>query len=319
MLTYVLRRVPSALLVLLLASMLIFLLLRLIPGDPAATLAGPDASPEAVAAIRGELGLDRPVPEQYLDWLGALLTGDLGRSYLIGGRVGDLLADGAANTLVLASASLVLAVALAAVLGPLWAAGRNRWLDRALTGFTTAAVALPPYVTGVLLVLLFGVAARLLPTGGVPPGGLADRPDITVQYLLMPAVCLALPVAAVLTRFFGESLRTELGRDHVTTATAAGIPRHRIVLRHAVRNAVPASVTVLGLQVGNLLGGAVLVEAVFSWPGLGMLVQQGIDRRDYPVVQVLLLLSVAVFVLVQLCTDLVHAGLDPRVRLGSRS
>ncbi|MEV0085061.1 ABC transporter permease [Saccharopolyspora sp. NPDC050642] len=319
MLMYLLRRVPSALLVLLLASVLIFLVIRLIPGDPAATLAGSDAAPEAVAAIRHELGLDQPVHVQYLQWLGGVLTGDLGSSYLIGGRIADLLADGAANTVVLAATALAIAVLSAALIGPLWAVRRGRWLDRLLTGFTTAAVALPPYVTGVLLVLLFGVAVRLLPAGGVPPDGLSDRLDITAQYLVMPALCLALPVAAVLIRFFAESLRTELGRAHVTTAAAAGVARRRIVLRHAMRNAVPASVTVLGLQVGNLLGGAVLVEAVFSWPGLGMLIEQGIDRRDYPVVQVLLLLSVAVFVLIQLLTDIVHAYLDPRIRLGSPS
>ncbi|KAA5834546.1 ABC transporter permease [Saccharopolyspora hirsuta] len=316
---YLLRRVPSALLVLLLASVLVFLVIRLIPGDPAAVLAGSDATPEAVAAIRRELGLDQPLHLQYLHWLGGLLAGDLGSSYLIGGEIGDLLADGAANTVVLATTALVLAVLCAAVLGPLWAVTRSRWVDRALTGFTTAAVALPPYVTGVLLVLVFGVAFRLLPAGGVPPDGLADRLGITAQYLVLPASCLALPVAAVLTRFFSEALRGELARDYATTAAAAGIPRCRIVFRHALRNAVPAAVTVLGLQIGNLLGGAVLVEAVFSWPGLGMLVEQGIDRRDYPVVQVLLVLSVAVYVVIQLVTDVVHAYLDPRIRLGGTS
>jgi peptide/nickel transport system permease protein len=319
MTSYLLRRVPSAVVVLLVSSILIFLLIRLIPGDPASTLAGPNATPETLAAIRHDLGLDQPVLVQYLRWLGHLVTGDLGRSYLIGGNISELLAQSAGNTLVLAGAALVLAVVIAAVLGPLWAAGRGRWLDRVLTGFATAAVALPPFVTGVLLVLLFGVVIRLLPTGGVPPDGLADRLDITAQYLIMPALCLALPVAAVLTRFLAESLRSELGRDYVTAAQAAGIRYRRIVLRHAVRNAVPATITVLGIQTGNLLGGAVLVEAVFSWPGLGMLIQQGIERRDYPVVQVLLLLSVTVFVVIQLLTDVAQAGLDPRIRLGNRS
>ncbi|MDA3645133.1 ABC transporter permease [Saccharopolyspora indica] len=316
---YLLRRVPSALLVLLLASVLVFMVIRLIPGDPASILAGSDATPEAIAAIRRELGLDRPLHLQYLHWLTGLLSGDLGSSYLIGGEIGDLLADGAANTAVLAVTALVLAVLCAAALGPLWAVTRGGWADRALTGFTTAAIALPPYVTGVLLVLVFGVAVRLLPAGGVPPDGLADRLDITAQHLVLPATCLALPVAAVLTRFFAEALRGELARDYPTTAAAAGIPRRRIVFRHALRNAVPGAVTVLGLQAGNLLGGAVLVEAVFSWPGLGMLIEQGIDRRDYPVVQVLLVLSVAVYVLVQLVTDVVHACLDPRIRLGGTS
>ncbi|GAA1337268.1 ABC transporter permease [Saccharothrix algeriensis] len=313
---YLLRRAPSALVVLWLASVLVFLLIRAIPGDAAAVLAGADAPPGAVAAIRADLGLDRPVVEQYLRWAGDLLTGEFGRSYLIGGDIGELVADGLGNTAALALSALLLAVLTALLLGPLWAATRNRWVDRLLTAFHTASVALPTFVTGVLLILVFGVLLRLLPTGGVPPGGLLDRVDITAQYLVLPAACLALPVAGVLTGFLAEALRGELRQDYVTTALAAGVRRRDVVVRHALRGALPVAVTTLGLQTGTLLGGAVLVESIFAWPGLGLLVEQGITRRDYPVVQVLLLLSVAVFVVVQLLTDVAHALLDPRVRLG---
>ncbi|GLZ09434.1 peptide ABC transporter permease [Actinomadura sp. NBRC 104412] len=313
---YVLRRLPSLALVLLVSSILIFAVLRLVPGDPAESLAGADATPEAVEAIRRELGLDRPWAAQYLAWLGAMPTFDLGRSYLIGGTIDSLVADALGNTLLLATSALLLAVLTALVLGTLWAGTRRAWLDHLLTGVNTLAIGVPTFVMGVALILLFGVIVPVLPSGGVPREGLLANPSITFQYLLMPAVCLALPVGAVLTRYVAESLRTELAQPYVVTALAAGVSRWRVLLRHALRNVLPTSLTVLGLQTGALLGGAVLVEFTFSWPGLGLLFERAITGRDYPVVQVLLMLSVAVFAVLQLLTDVAHAALDPRVRLG---
>jgi peptide/nickel transport system permease protein len=313
---YLLRRLPSALAVLLLASMAIFAMLRLVPGDPASMLAGPDAPPEAVAAIRSELGLDAPLVQQYLGWLGHVLSFDLGRSYLIGGQIADLVRAGLVNTLVLTGAAVLLAVASSLVLALVWARTRHPLLDSLLTGTNALALALPTFVTGVLLVLVFGLVIPVLPTGGTPPDGFFARPDLAVQYLLLPAVCLALPASAALTRFLTEALRTELEAPYVVTARAAGVPPRRLLVAHALPAALPTYLTALGLQAGSLLGGAVLVEAVFNWPGLGQLAARAIDSRDYPVVQVLLLLSVAVFVAVQLATDLVHAWLDPRIRIG---
>ncbi|NPC42665.1 ABC transporter permease [Nocardioides sp. zg-1230] len=312
---YVLRKVPSTLLVLVLASFLVFSLIRLVPGDPVAALAGPDATPEARAAIRADLGLDRPLLSQYVVWLGHVLTLDLGRSYRLGGQVGDLLADGAANTLVLTFTALALAALLALATSTLTVVLDRPWLNAVMSAVNTVAVAVPTFVTGLVLVLVFAVLLPLLPAGGTPPDGYLARPDITLQYLLLPAVCLALPAAAALTRFLTESLRTQMRQPYVMTARALGIPRRRIVLTQALRNALPSSLTVLGIQFGTLLGGAVLVEAIFAWPGLGRLVEQGISARDYPVVQVLLLLSVAVFVLTQLLTDVLQAALDPRIRI----
>lgn len=192
MLRFVASRLPSAVAVLFLASVLIFGLLRLVPGDPATTLAGPDASPEVVETIRVSLGLDRPVWEQYVLWLGNVLTGDLGRSYLIGGEIGTLVAAGLVNTLWLAGGALVLAVGLSLVVGVAAVLSRARWVDTVVTGFTTLALAVPTFVSGVVLVLLFAVAFPVLPSGGTPPGGFLARPDLTWQYLLLPAVCLAL-------------------------------------------------------------------------------------------------------------------------------
>jgi peptide/nickel transport system permease protein len=316
---YLLRRAPSALLVLFIASILIFLVLRLVPGDPATALAGPDATPDTVAAIRHQLGLDRSIPAQYLSWLGGIVTFDLGRSYVIGGQISDLVLDGLFNTVVLAVSALLFAVVVSLVVSVASVAWPRRWLSALVTGANTVAVALPPFVTGVLLTLFFAVTFPILPSGGVPPDGFWARPDISAQYLALPAICLGLPVAAALTRFLTESLRTEMQQQYVLTARALGVPHWQLVTRTALRNALPTMLTALGIQTGQLLGGAVVVEAIFAWPGIGQLIEQGISRRDYPVVQVLLLLSVVVFVTVQLLTDVVHAYLDPRIRIGGRS
>ncbi|MEU6162781.1 ABC transporter permease [Streptomyces tanashiensis] len=309
---YLLRRLPSALLVLLAASFLVFAVLRLVPGDPAAVLAGPDASPETEAAIRARLGLDAPLPTQYVRWLGDLLTGDLGPSYAIGGRTADLIGDGLGATVELTLGALLFVVVLGAAFGILGATARNRWVLGTVRVLTTGALAVPPFVTGVLLVLLFSVLLGVLPPGGRVP--LLAAPDLGVQYLLLPSLCLALPSAAVLGRYLKDGIERALAEDYVRTATAAGIAPRRILRRHALPNALPPVVTLLGMQTGHLLGGAVLVEAIFAWPGLGQLAEQALVRRDYPVVQDLLLLLVTVFVLVQLLTDLVHAWLDPRIR-----
>ncbi|MFJ8623712.1 ABC transporter permease [Kitasatospora sp. NPDC093550] len=310
--TFLLKRLPSALLVLLAASFLVFLILRLIPGDPATSLAGPDAGPEAVAAVRTRLGLDQPLLGQYLTWLGDLLTGDLGPSYAIGGQVADLIGDGLGTTVELTLGAVVLVIAIALPLGVLGATARRGPVAAAVRVLTTAALAVPPFVTGVLLVLVFAVTLRLLPPGG--HASILDQPDLGLQYLLLPAFCLALPSAAVLARYLKDGLERALAEDYVRTATALGVARRRIVWLHALPNALPSAVTVLGLQIGQLLGGAVLVEAIFAWPGLGQLAEQGVLRRDYPVVQDLLLLLVAGYVAVQLLTDLAYAWLDPRIR-----
>ncbi|MET7754319.1 ABC transporter permease [Streptomyces sp. NPDC005389] len=309
---YLLRRLPSALLVLLVASFVAFALLRLVPGDPAAVLAGPDASPETEAAIRARLGLDAPLHTQYLRWIGDLLTGDLGPSYAIGGQTADLIGEGLGATVELTLGALLFVVVLGAAFGILGATSRNRWVVGAVRILTTTALAVPPFVTGVLLVLLFAVVLGVLPPGGRVP--LLTAPDLGVQYLLLPALCLALPSAAVLGRYLKDGIERALAEDYVRTATAAGIAPRRLLRRHALPNALPPVVTLLGMQTGHLLGGAVLVEAIFAWPGLGQLAEQALVRRDYPVVQDLLLLLVTVFVLVQLLTDLVHAWLDPRIR-----
>lgn len=314
-----LRRVPSALAVLLVSSVVIFALLRLVPGDPAVTIAGANASPGTVAAIRRQLGLTGAPVSQYFDWVRGLLTFRLGRSLSLGGQISALVGRALGNTLVLAVAALVLAIVIALGLSLTAAIRDRRWLNRLVAGFAALAIAIPSFVAGVVLVLVLGVIWVVLPAGGMPRAGLWADPSITAQYLAMPAVTLALPIAAALTRFLSESLRTQLAEPYVLIARALGIPRWRIVMSWALPNALPPSLTVLGLLIGQLLGGAVIVESIFAWPGLGNLLSAAISARDYPVVQVLLMFSVAVFVVVQVVTDLAHAWLDPRVRLGGQS
>lgn len=316
---YVAGRIGSALLVLLVASVGIFALIRLVPGDPVATLAGADSTPASRAAIRAELGLDRPFVSQYLHWIGDVLRLDFGKSYILGGDVNELVGASALNTVVLTMFALVLACVVAVSVSATAVVVDKPWLNALLSTGNTLAVAVPTFATSLVLVLVFAVQGRLLPAGGTPPDGLFSHLDIAVQYLLLPGIALALPAWAVLTRFLTEALITEMGRPYVMTARALGISRRRIVLTQALRNALPSAVTILGIEFGTLLGGAVLIETVFAWPGLGQLIEQGISSRDYPVVQVLLLLSVAVFVVTQLASDLVHSALDPRVRLEGAS
>ncbi len=312
---YLLRRIPTALVVLAVASVLIFAVLRLIPGGPEAALAGPDASPAQLAAIRHDLGLDQAFITQYLSWLGDILTLDLGTSYQVGGSITDLIGFGLTNTLILTGAALVIAIVLALALGLTAVLFENRYVSAVLTVVNAAAIALPTFVVGTVLILVFGVRLRLLPAGGIPPNGFTDSLQISAQYLILPALTLGLPAGAMLARFLTESLRTELQQPYVLTARALGASRTDIVLKHALRNALPPTLTALGITVGALLGGAVLVESIFGWPGLGLLTEEGIFARDYPLVQVLILLSVAVFVIIQLLADIVHAWLDPRIRL----
>ncbi|MGI5218435.1 ABC transporter permease [Nocardia sp. CA-290969] len=316
MVTYLVRRLPSAVLVLFLASILVFAVLRLVPGSPEVTLAGADATPEQLAAVRADLGLDRPLAAQYLSWLGDLLTFDLGTSYLVGGSIAELISYGAQNTVVLTLAALLLAVVFALTVSTASVIFRSRILNAVVTVSNSLAAALPIFITGTLLVLLFGILWPILPSGGTPPDGFFTRPDLAVQYLLLPALTLAVPAGAALTRFLVEALHTELRQPYTATAQALGVSRRRIVLAHALPNALPSVLTVLGLTIGGLLGGAVLVESIFVWPGLGLLAEEAINSRDYPLVQVLLILSVAVFVVLQLLTDIAHAWLDPRIRLG---
>lgn len=312
MVRYVLRRLPSGIVVLLVASLAIFFLLRLASGDPAATLAGPDASDETVEAIRRNLGLDKPLVVQYLVWLRGIVTGHLGDSYILHAPISQLIGDSLLNTAELAVGALLLALVGGSTLGYLMGTVRHRGVQNLLGAASSFAVAVPTYVTGVLLVLLFAVTYRVLPSGGIGPG--LNEFSIGVQYLLMPAFVLSLPTGATLARFLAASMRHTLDQDFIQTAVAKGLRRRRLMAAHVVPNALPPVLTVLGIQIGQLLGGAIIVETIFAWPGVGQLLLQAVTGRDYLLTQDLLLIAVVVFIVVQIVTDVVDAAMDPRIR-----
>ncbi len=315
MVLYALRRIPSALVVLFLASVAIFAVLHLAPGNPAVVLAGPDADAVTIAAITHQLGLDRPLPVQYAIWLRGILTGQLGQSYVLGAPIASLIGRGLGNTAQLTGAAVLLAVGLGFAAGTIGATTRSRVVRAAVVTFTTISFAVPTFISGVLLVLVFAVWLRVLPPGG--HASLVTDPLGGLRFLILPAVCLALPASAVIARFLQTSLSAVLEDEYIRTARAKGLPAARTLLRHALPNALPPVVTVLGIQIGQLLGGAVIVEAIFAWPGLGQLILQSFVSRDYLVVQDLVLLAVTVFIVFQTLTDIAHAALDPRIRLGS--
>lgn len=312
MLRYALRRIPSGLLILAVSSVVIFLLLRATGGDPAAVKAGSDASPATIAAIRAALGLDQPLPTQYVRWLTGLFTGNLGYSLVTGAPLASLIGNGLQATFLLTFAASVLAIGMGLVLGIVIAvsAGVGRGL---LDGLASMMLAVPTYVSGVLLILVLSVMLNVLPVGGYR--SMLEDPEIAMQYLIMPALCLALPAAGVLARFLATSMRQVMDEDFVRTGMAKGLSPGRLLLRHILPNALPPVFTVLGIQVGQMLGGAIVVEAIFAWPGVGSVLANATLTRDYYLIQDLLLIAVAVFIVIQIVTDLAHAALDSRVRL----
>lgn len=314
MIRYLVRRIPSVALVLVATSMIAFLLPRLVPGDPAAVVAGPDATPETIAAIRTQLGLDRPLVTQYLDWIGGLLTGDLGESLQMRRPVAELIGDRVASTVELAVLAGIFLVAFGIGLGVLAGSARSRWARLLVEGTNTTMLAAPPFLVGLLFILLFGVLVRLLPTSGEV--SVLEDPTIGIQYLLLPALALALPMSAGVARLVQTRMLAVRQEDFIDLAVAKGVPQWRINVRHVLRNSLGPAVVAIGIRFGDLLAGAVVIEAIFARNGLGQLAVTGAQSADYTVVQVLIVGAVFVAVVGQLLTEIVLAALDPRVRLG---
>ncbi len=313
MVSYIFRRFLEAIPVVFLATVVIFLGLRLLPGDPALVLAGQDATPETLQAIREANGLDQPLPVQYVIWLRNVVRGDLGVSFFTKAPVSTLLAQRIPATLELGIAGMVLSVLVGVPTGILAAVRAHRTPDWIVSAFNGLAVAVPGFWLGILAILLFSLVLGWLPPGG--HGDFLKDPGLELKFLLLPALTLALPFAAGLSRLVKGSMLEVLGDDYVRTARAKGVTESGIVWRHALRNALVPVATVLGLQFGRLLGGAVITESVFSWPGVGRLIRDAIGNRDYAVVQACLLLLVVVFIVINLLTDITYGMLDPRIRL----
>ena len=312
MIRYILLRLAFLIPVLFLASILIFSMIHLTPGDPATLILGTDALPEQIAELRQQMGLDQSLPGQYLIWLGRAIKGDLGTSYSSGMPVMRLLLQKLPPTVQLSIGALVLSVLIAVPFGIISAFRPGSLAARFILYFTSLSMAMPTFWLGILLVLFVGLQLRWLPTSGYI--SFAEDPAQALRLLILPAITLSAYVSAVLTRFLNTALISALEQDYIRTARAKGLSEWLVVLRHAVRNALLPFITALGLQFGTFMGGAVITEAIFDYPGIGRLVFQAVLTRDYLVVQGTLLFVVTGFVIVNLITDLAYAALDPRIR-----
>ena len=303
MANYVIRRLIQSVGLVFGVSIVVFVLVRLIPGDPARFMLSESASPEQVEAMRTELGLNRPLPVQYLVFLGDAVRGDLGRSLFYGEPTVDVLLSHLPPTLLLAGAALLFALAVAIPMGVLSAVKRDTVWDYLGMGVALLGQSVPAFWLGLMLVMIFAVYLKVLPSSGT--GG--------PEHLVLPAVTLGAYLMSLSTRLVRSGLLDILHEDYVRTARAKGLTSRQVVYGHAMRNMLIPLVTVLGLQLGTLLGGAVITETIFAWPGVGTLVYTAINSRDYPLIQAAVLMLSVFFVLINLAVDLLYAYIDPRI------
>ena len=308
------RRLTALMVTLLVASLLIFLLLEILPGDPAAVILGVGAQEDTLRALRAELGLDLPAPVRYLNWLGEVLQGDLGRSYTYDTPVQELLLNRVELSLPLALLAILLSTGIAIPLGVFAASRHRKVADTGIMGFAQLGVAVPNFWFAILLILLFSVKLGWFSAGGFAGWDAGWFPAF--KSLVLPAVALALPQAAILARVTRSSVLETVQEDYIRTARAKGLSRSQALWRHAVRNALIPVVTILGLQHSFLLAGTIIIENVFYLPGVGRLLFQAIAQRDLMVVKNLVLVLAATVVLINFLVDLLYAVLDPRLRLG---
>ena len=311
MLAYALKRLVILALSLALASLVIFLVVEVAPGDPASYMLGINARPDTVAALRAELGLDLPRAERYLAWVGGMVQGDFGTSYTYRAPVSQMVAERIRVSLPLALYALTLSVVIAFPAGIFAAARRGRAGDAGVIAATQLGIAIPNFWFAMLLVLLFAIKLRWFSAGGFPGW---DDPLMGLKALTLPAIALALPQAAILTRVMRSSLLDILHEDFIRTARAKGLTHRQALWRHGVRNALIPVLTIIGLQFSFLLAGAIIIEQVFFLPGLGRLIFQAITQRDLIVVESVVMLLVFAVIAVNFLTDLAYAAVDPRLR-----
>ncbi len=312
MLRYLYRRLGSLAATLLVASLVVFVVIEVVPGDPASYMLGLNAQPDTVAALRSELGLDQSKPARYVQWVTGMLRGDFGQSYTYRTPVADMVSDRLWISLPLALYALVLSIVIAFPAG-IWAASRRGGAaDTTVMGFTQLGIAIPNFWFAMLLVLFFAIKLRWFSAGGF--AGWDEGFFIALKSLTLPAIALALPQAAILTRVMRSSLLDVLGEDFMRTARAKGLSRRQALLRHALRNAMIPVLTIIGLQFSFLIAGAIIIENVFFLPGLGRLIFQSIAQRDLIVVESVVMLLVFAVVVVTFIVDLAYAWVDPRLR-----
>ena len=297
------------------SSVLVFAFMAVLPGDPARVALGVNASDQAVAELRRQFGLDRPLPTQYFDWLGGLLRGDLGTSYVSKAAIGPQVFDRLQVTLWLVVAGMIIALVVAAPAGTVMAARHRKISGLALSAFSQVGVAVPAFLAGILLIVVFAVKLGWLPANGWTPP--AQDPAMFLKQLILPALSLGLVQGAVLTRYVRSAVLEVLREDYLRTARAKGLRPFQALWRHGLRNAAVPVVTVLGLQLATLLIGAVVVERVFVIPGLGSLLLDGVSNRDLLLVQDVVMVLVIAVLLVNFVVDLLYVALDPRLRTAS--
>lgn len=301
---YALKRLLGLVPTLLVVAVLVFLFVHLLPGDPARLAAGPEADAETVALVRRDLGLDRPIAEQFVSWFSRALQGDLGRSIRTKRPVTAEIGERFLPTLWLTVTSMAWSVLLGLAIGVLSAVFRNRWPDRVGMALAVSGISLPSFALGMLLMEIFSVQLGWLPTVGAG----------SWRHYVLPSLTLGAGVAAVLARFARASFVDVLHEDYIRTARAKGLGERAVVLRHALRNALVPVVTMMGLQFGFLLGGSIVVEKVFNWPGLGRLLVDAVDMHDYPVIQGEVLLFSLEFILINLVVDVLYGAINPTIR-----
>lgn len=306
------RRLLLTIPILLGTAIIVFGILRLVPGDPAGAILGANATPDQLHRVHLELGLDRPIYQQFSSWLSGVLSGDLGHDYITNQSITSEMADRLPVTAELAGFAFVLAVVVAVPLGVVAAVRRGGWIDRVVQAVSVITVAVPDFVFGILSILLFSLVLGMFPASGYAP--VTASLALNIHSLVLPAVSLALGLAGVLTRVTRSAMLDVLHTDYVRFARANGMSAGAVIFRYALRNAAIPIVTVAGLQVGYLLGGTVVVEQLFAIPGVGQLVVQAMLNRNYPVVQTCVLIFVLGFILVNLIADLLYAVLNPKIR-----
>lgn len=310
---YLVRRLLLVVPILLGVSVVVFFTLKLLPGDPVSSLLGPTATTQDRADLIAEYGLDRPLHEQYVTWLGNVVTGDLGRSIARQTAVTPMVTDALSNTLILTGVAFGIAVVGGLGLGAVGAFRRGKPSAAVASGVAVLSLSAPQYSVGLVLMIYLGVQTGWFPTGGMYTAGSGETLSDLANHVVLPALAAALVPMGILARMFRAALLDALSQDWVEALRARGIPRAKI-LRHVVHNSLPTVLTVAGLQFGYLLSGVVFVETIYSWPGIGLLVFQSISQRDVAVIQAGVLVSALAFVVANLVVDVVHGMVDPRVQ-----
>ena len=312
MLAFLAKRLLATIPVMAIVAVLVFSMLRLTPGDPAAIIAGAVATSQDVAEIRIRLGLDRPIVTQFFVWVGHILTGDFGESFFFKKQVADLILDRVGPTLSLAAFTMLWSILVAVPLGVVAAYKQGTWIDRVVMGFSVLGFSVPVFVIGYALIFVFAVELNWLPVQGYQP--LAESLVGYVEHLILPSLTLSVIYIALIARITRTSVLEVLGEDYIRTARAKGLADRTVLMRHALRNAAVPIVTVIGIGIALLIGGVVVTESVFSIPGLGRLTVDAVLARDYPTIQAVILLFSVVYVLINLLVDVAYTLLDPRIR-----